>query len=176
MLSHTLEKIFLVRCRKLKSVDLCGLTSLKRFSVNWCPSVASLLFSPSTSMDELTIIGCPNLQHLVSGGPNLHLSSFTLRQVNREQLSTLLQQIQPTQLKELSVIECSDLEHFEGPVFLSFTSLRRLEIRECENLKYLPSDMSTRLLMLEEIEIYDCGLLTCLPDLRALTSLRRLVH
>jgi len=144
-----LEKLSIRRCGKLKSIPICGLSSLVEFEINGCDELRYLCgeFHGFTSLQILWIRSCPELASIPS-----------------------VQHC--TALVELDISWCDELISIPGDFRELKYSLKRLEIWGCK-LGALPSGLQC-CASLEELVIKDCSELIHISGLQELSSLRRL--
>nr|TKS05971.1 hypothetical protein D5086_0000127790 [Populus alba] len=161
-----LEKLSIEWCGKLRSIPICGLSSLVEFEIAGCDELRYLSgdFHGFTSLQLLSIEGCPKLtsipsvQHCtalvkldIDGCPELisipgdfqelkySLKILSMYNLKLGALPSGLQCC--TSLEELYIWDCRELIHISDLQELSF--LRRLEIREvsgCRSLSNFPDD------------------------------------
>uniref|UniRef100_A0A6N2K267 AAA+ ATPase domain-containing protein n=1 Tax=Salix viminalis TaxID=40686 RepID=A0A6N2K267_SALVM len=144
-----LEKLSILGCGKLKSIPICGLSSLVEFEIAGCGELRYLSdeFDGFTSLRLLRIHACgkltsiPSVQHCTS-------------------------------LVELNIWWCTELITIPGDFRELKYSLKKLIIENCK-LGALPSGLQC-CASLEELEIWNCAELTHINDLQELSSLQRL--
>ncbi|KAG5230732.1 Fom-2 family protein [Salix suchowensis] len=144
-----LEKLRLKDCRKLKSIPICGLSSLVEFKIQQCGELRYLSgeFHDFTSLQLLRIKGCVKLESIPSVQ---HCTS----------------------LVKLKIQWCSELISIPGYFGELKYSLKKLVLVGCK-LGALPSGLQC-CASLEELEIWGCRELRYINDLQELSSLRRL--
>ncbi|KAG5225215.1 disease resistance protein [Salix suchowensis] len=144
-----LEKLSIQWCGKLKSIPICGLSSLVEFEIVGCGELRYLSgeFDVFTTLRLLRIQGCgkltsiPSIQHCTS-------------------------------LVELNILWCSELITIPGDFRELKYSLKMLIIDNCK-LGALPSGLQC-CASLEELEIWHCAELIHINDLQELSSLQSL--
>ncbi|KAF9681504.1 hypothetical protein SADUNF_Sadunf05G0008300 [Salix dunnii] len=144
-----LEKLSIQGCEKLKSIPICGLSSLVDFVIQGCGELRYLSgeFHDFTSLQLLRIRGCEKLESIPS-----------------------IQHC--TSLVELKIQWCSELISIPGDFRELKYSLKKFMIDSCK-LGALPSGLQC-CVSLEELWIWDCRELIHINDLQELSSLRRL--
>ncbi|KAF9670796.1 hypothetical protein SADUNF_Sadunf13G0106000 [Salix dunnii] len=144
-----LEKLSIDRCGKLKSIPICGLSSLVEFEIESCDELRYLSceFHGFTSLQFLRIEDCEKLESI----PNIQ---------------------HYTSLVELNIGCCCELITIFGDFQELKSSLKKLIICNCK-LEALPSGLQC-CASLEELSIKNCGQLIHINDLQELSSLRRL--
>jgi hypothetical protein len=142
-----LEKLWIRRCGKLKSIPICGLSSLVEFEINGCDELRYLCgeFHGFTSLRVLSIWGCPKLASIPS-----------------------VQHC--TALVQLRIYGCRELMSIPGDFQELKYSLKRLDIGGCK-LGALPSGLQC-CASLEELSIIKWSELIHISDLQELSSLR----
>ncbi|KAG5233413.1 disease resistance protein [Salix suchowensis] len=142
-----LEKLSIQWCAKLKSIPICGLSSLVEFEIGSCDELRYLSgeFHGFTSLQLLRIDGCEKLESIPS-----------------------IQHC--TSLVELHIWRCKELITIPGDFRELKYSLKKLSIISCK-LGALPSGLQC-CASLEELSIIDWGEL--INDLQELSSLQRL--
>ncbi|KAF9670803.1 hypothetical protein SADUNF_Sadunf13G0106700 [Salix dunnii] len=144
-----LEKLSIEGCDKLKSISICGLSSLVEFGIERCDELRYLSgeFHGFTSLQLLRIKNCEKLESIPSV-PHC------------------------TSLVELNIWYCCELITIPGDFQELKSSLKTLMIRNCK-LGALPSGLQC-CTSLEELVIWNWGELIHINDLQELSSLRRL--
>nr|TKR84314.1 putative disease resistance protein RGA4 [Populus alba] len=195
-----LEKLSIEWCGKLRSIPVCGLSSLIEFeivgceelrylsgefhgftslqllSIEGCPKLASI---PSvqhcTALVKLDIDGCPELISIPGDFQELKYSLKILSMYNLK-LGALPSGLQCcASLEELYIWDCRELIHISDLQELS--SLRRLEIRGCDKISSIDWHGLRQLPSLVYLEISGCRSLSNFPDddcLGGLTQLKEL--
>eukprot|EP00258_Populus_trichocarpa_P024842 XP_024440861.1 disease resistance protein RGA2 isoform X1 [Populus trichocarpa] len=143
-----LEVLRIQRCGKLKSIPICGLSSLVKFVIDGCDELRYLSgeFHGFTSLQSLRIWSCSKLASIPS--------------VQR-----------CTALVELDISWCDELISIPGD-FRELNSLKKLIVYGCK-LGALPSGLQW-CASLEVLDIYGWSELIHISDLQELSSLRRL--
>lgn len=131
-----LEELDISGCDGLESLslDVKGLTSLRRLSVTGCRNLCDL--GTSTSLKSLGIFDCPNV------APLLHLSSIEVLEISgHDDLESLLQGVVENLplLMSLSVVSCRKLK--DVSFLRRCTSLRSLHISDCPNVTDVPDGL-----------------------------------
>uniref|UniRef100_A0A6N2MUL2 R13L1/DRL21-like LRR repeat region domain-containing protein n=1 Tax=Salix viminalis TaxID=40686 RepID=A0A6N2MUL2_SALVM len=144
-----LEKLRIKECGKLKSIPICGLSSLVEFEIQRCGELRYLSgeFHDFTSLKLLRIWGCEKLESIPS-----------------------IQHC--TSLVELKIQWCSELISIPGDFGELKYSLNKLDVSRCK-LGALPSRLQC-CASLEELQIHNWGELMHINDLQELSSLRSL--
>ncbi|KAF9670794.1 hypothetical protein SADUNF_Sadunf13G0105800 [Salix dunnii] len=144
-----LEKLIIERCGKLKSIPICGLSSLVKFEIQKCHELRYLCgeFHGFTSLQLLRIKDCEKLESIPS-----------------------IQHC--TSLVELNIWNCCELITIPGDFRELKSSLKKLIIYDCK-LEALPSGLQC-CVSLEELSIMNWDELIHINDLQELSSLRRL--
>nr|TKS18317.1 hypothetical protein D5086_0000004740 [Populus alba] len=143
-----LERLSIDKCDKLKSIPICGLSSLVKFDIGRCDELRyfSGEFRGFTSLQILVIRFCPKLASIPS-----------------------VQHC--TALVELHIWDCHELISIPGD-FRELNSLRKVIVDGCK-LGALPSGLQC-CASLEELYIWDWSELIRINDLQELSSLRSL--
>ncbi|KAG2673250.1 hypothetical protein I3760_13G081300 [Carya illinoinensis] len=156
--STCLEYILIDRCDSVKYFAIGQLPpTLKQLEIQHCKNMLILLddgdtncLSSSTSLVDLTIIGCPSLKSLTSSGEL------------------------PATLKYLHIWSCQKLEsiakRFHHNSFLEYVGISR-----CENLKSLPTGIHS-LSHLDQIYLAKCPALDFFPDVGLLPANLRVLQ
>uniref|UniRef100_A0A6N2MJA6 NB-ARC domain-containing protein n=1 Tax=Salix viminalis TaxID=40686 RepID=A0A6N2MJA6_SALVM len=142
-----LEELTIKRCGKLKSISICGLSSLVEFEIEGCGELRYLSgeFHDFTSLQLLRIQGCEKLESI----PRVQHC---------------------TSLVELKIQGCGELISIPSDLGELKFSLKKLMIDSCK-LKALPSGLQ-HCASLEELEIQNWGELIHINDLQKLSSLQ----
>jgi len=195
-----LEELSIESCGKLKSILICGLSSLVQFQISGCDELRYLSgeFHGFTSLQILWIHDCPKLasipsvQHctalvelsicwcreLISIPGDFRELKFSLKKlmVKGCKLGALPSELQCcASLEELTIRDWSELIHINDLQELS--SLQRLEIRGCDKLISIDWHGLRQLHSLVELEITTCPSLSNFPEddcLGGLTQLEEL--
>ncbi|KAL9349015.1 hypothetical protein Peur_060381 [Populus x canadensis] len=195
-----LEVLRIQRCGKLKSIPICGLSSLVKFVIDGCDELRYLSgeFHGFTSLQSLRIQRCsklasiPSVQRctalveliiswcgeLISIPGDFRELKYSLKRliVSGCKLGALPSGLQCcASLEELTVIVCSELIHFSGLQELS--SLRSLRIIRCDKLISIDWHGLRQLSSLVDLQISTCPSLRDIPEddwLGGLTQLERL--
>ncbi|KAL9386094.1 hypothetical protein Peur_023104 [Populus x canadensis] len=143
-----LEVLRIQRCGKLKSIPICGLSSLVKFVIDGCDELRYLSgeFHGFTSHQILRIFDCPKLTSI----PNVQHC---------------------TALVELNISNCPELISIPGD-FGELYSLKTLIVSGCK-MGALPSGLQC-CASLEELWVEDWRELIHISDLQELSSLRTL--
>ncbi|XP_034928093.1 putative disease resistance protein RGA4 [Populus alba] len=174
-----LEKLSIEWCGKLRSIPICGLSSLVEFEIAGCEELRYLSgeFHGFTSLQLLSIEGCPKLasipsvQHCtalvkldIDGCPELisipgdfrelkySLKILSIYNLKLGALSSGLQCC--ASLEELYIWDCRELIHISDLKELS--SLRRLEIRGCDKISSIDWHGLRQLPSLVYLEVSGC--------------------
>uniref|UniRef100_A0A6N2L2J8 NB-ARC domain-containing protein n=1 Tax=Salix viminalis TaxID=40686 RepID=A0A6N2L2J8_SALVM len=144
-----LEKLSIEECGKLKSIPICGLSSLVEFGIKRCDELRYLSgeFHGFTSLQLLRIKDCEKLESI-----------------------PIVQHC--TSLVELNIWNCCELITIPGDFRELKSSLKKLIIYNCK-LEALPSGLQW-CASLEELSIMERGEVIHINDLQELSSLRRL--
>uniref|UniRef100_A0A6N2MPA5 AAA+ ATPase domain-containing protein n=1 Tax=Salix viminalis TaxID=40686 RepID=A0A6N2MPA5_SALVM len=195
-----LEKLRIEECGKLKSIPICGLSSLVEFVILGCGELRYLSgeFHDFTSLKKLSIWRCeklesiPRVQHctslvelmiwncrnLISIPGDFGELKFSLKRLSIEncKLGALPSGLQCcASLEELWIDNCGELMHINDLQELS--SLRILQIESCDKLISIDWHGLRQLRSLVELEIIGCRSLSDFPEedcIGSLTQLRRL--
>ncbi|KAI5557767.1 hypothetical protein BDE02_18G125400 [Populus trichocarpa] len=192
-----LEKLSIEWCGKLRSIPICGLSSLVEFEIAGCEELRYLSgeFHGFTSLQLLSIEGCPKLtsipsvQHcttlvkldidgcleLISIPGDFQELKYSLKilsmyNLKLEALPSGLQFC--ASLEELYIWDCRELIHISDLQELS--SLRRLEIRGCDKISSIEWHGLRQLPSLVYLEISGCRSLSHFPDVDCLGGLTQL--
>uniref|UniRef100_A0A6N2KIV1 Rx N-terminal domain-containing protein n=1 Tax=Salix viminalis TaxID=40686 RepID=A0A6N2KIV1_SALVM len=192
-----LEKLSIQRCGKLKSIPICGLSSLVEFEIAGCGELRYLSgeFDGFTSLRLLRIQECgkltsiPSVQHCTSlvelniwwcrelitiPGDFRELKYFLKKLIiNSCKLGALPSGLQCcASLEELEICCCAELTHINDLQELS--SLQRLCINTCHKLISIDWHGLRQLRSLVELQIYCCGSLSDFPEEDCIGSLTQL--
>ncbi|KAI5563617.1 hypothetical protein BDE02_14G002800 [Populus trichocarpa] len=195
-----LEKLSIWRCGKLKSIRICGLSSLVEFEFGYCHELRYLSgeFHGFTSLRFLLIQSCsklasiPSVQHctalvdlciqrcynLISIPGDFRELKYSLKRLDIWgcKLGTLPSGLQCcASLEHLYILNWSELIHISDLQELS--SLRRLEIRGCDKLISFDWNGLRQLPSLVALAITTCPSLSNFPEedwLGGLTQLEEL--
>uniref|UniRef100_A0A6N2NLT2 Disease resistance protein RGA3 n=1 Tax=Salix viminalis TaxID=40686 RepID=A0A6N2NLT2_SALVM len=171
-----LEKLRIQDCGKLKSIPICGLSSLVEFEIQRCGELRYLSgeFHDFTSLQLLRIGGCRKLESI----PSIqHCTSLVELDVTRCKLGALPSGFQCcASLEELVIDNWGELESI--PSIQHCTSLRSLWIRDCDKLISIDWHGLRQLRSLVELEIRGCRSLSVFPEedcIGNLTQLKELI-
>ncbi|KAJ6735162.1 LEUCINE-RICH REPEAT-CONTAINING [Salix purpurea] len=129
----SLEELYITHCGILDSLPrLCGLSSLRRLSIDDCDILASLTEGVRhlTTLEHLNLNSCPQLNSLPESIQHL------------------------TSLQYLSITNCNELASLPNQIGY-LTSLSRLNFQHCPNLVSLPDGLQS-LSNLSQLTIYNC--------------------
>ncbi|XP_052303059.1 putative disease resistance protein RGA4 isoform X9 [Populus trichocarpa] len=182
-----LEVLRIQRCGKLKSIPICGLSSLVKFVIDGCDELRYLSgeFHGFTSIRVLSIWGCPKLAsipsvqrctvlveldiygcyELISIPGDVRELKYSLKKlmVDGCKLGALPSGLQCcASLEVLSIIKWSELIHISDLQELS--SLQRLEIGGCDKLISIDWHGLRQLRSLVELQITTCPSLSDIPE------------
>ncbi|TQD81160.1 hypothetical protein C1H46_033270 [Malus baccata] len=167
-----LRQLRIRSCEKLLSL-CCGLEycpSLEMVEIKDCGNLESFQISPSQSLQELWIVGCPKLRCTSIR------SLPSLRDLVIERCTTLEGDLSLngcTSLRKLRIEECNGFTSILSGLH-SCTSLRTLRIKSCPNLRTLSGHGLQTPVSLERMRIQNCPNLEAIPSLDNLTSLTNL--
>lgn len=140
-------------------------SSLVCLQIQQCPNLTSLeqgLFCQKLStLQQLTITGCPELTHLPVEGfsaltalKSIHIHDCPKLEPSQEQ--SLL----PSMLEDLRISSCSNLINPLLREIDEISSMINLAITDCAGLHYFPVKLPATL---KKLEIFHCSNLRCLP-------------
>ncbi|CAN6564471.1 unnamed protein product [Malus baccata var. baccata] len=167
-----LRQLRIRSCEKLLSL-CCGLEycpSLEMVEIKDCGNLESFQISPSQSLQELWIVGCPKLRCTSIR------SLPSLRDLVIERCTTLEGDLSLNgciSLRKLRIEECNGFTSILSGLH-SCTSLRTLRIKSCPNLRTLSGHGLQTPVSLERMRIQNCPNLEAIPSLDNLTSLTNL--
>ncbi|GKV38010.1 hypothetical protein SLEP1_g45968 [Rubroshorea leprosula] len=145
---NNLVDLNILRCKKLKSIPIIGLSSLQDLRISDCLELTRIgdgAFAFPASLIQLRIRSCPRLETI------------------GESISTL------TCLEELELEECEDLTPI--PSVNGLSSLRELRIDRCSSVVSLPNGLSS-CTALKELTMVRCpNLISIFEDLKDLHSM-----
>ncbi|KAK6777237.1 hypothetical protein RDI58_023954 [Solanum bulbocastanum] len=156
-LPSSIKRLEIHNLKTLSSQLLKSLTSLSQLTIDDCPNLQSLSESTlPSSLSELTIMDCPNLQSLSESALPSSLSQLTIRNCPNLHLS---ESTLPSSLSKLIIKNCDNLQSLSKSALPS--SLSQLTIIDCHDLQSLsepalPSSLS-------QLEISHCHSLQSLP-------------
>ncbi|CAN6564481.1 unnamed protein product [Malus baccata var. baccata] len=179
----SLSELKIQHCNGFTSIPsgLHSCTSLRSLVIDDCQNLESFQISPSQSLQELKIVGCPKLRctsiHSLPSLRKLVIEECT----SLEESENLQQQQQVedlslngcTSLRELTIDSCDGFTSILSGLH-SCTSLRTLIIQRCRNLRTLSGHGLQTPVSLEKMAIRDCLNLEAIPSLDNLTSLTNL--
>jgi hypothetical protein len=193
-----LEELNINKCGKLKSIPICGRSSLVRFQISECYELRYLSgeFHGFTSLQSLRILGCPKLasipsvQHctalvelrilrcreLISIPVDFRGLKYSLKElmVDGCKLGALPSELQCcASLEVLCIINLSELIHISD--LQELFSLQRLVISSCDKLISIDWHGLRQLPSLVELQIIACRSLRDIPEedwLGGLTQLK----
>ncbi|GLU17209.1 hypothetical protein SLE2022_335970 [Rubroshorea leprosula] len=145
---NNLVELNILRCKKLKSMPIIGLSSLQQLRIQGCLELTRIgdgVFAFPKSLRRLGIWSCPRLETI------------------GDSISTL------TCLEELVLDGCRDLRPI--PSVNGLSSLKKLRILECSYVVSLPSGLSS-CTALQELTMVSCpNLISIFEDLKDLHSM-----
>uniref|UniRef100_A0A6N2NIP5 NB-ARC domain-containing protein n=1 Tax=Salix viminalis TaxID=40686 RepID=A0A6N2NIP5_SALVM len=169
-----LEKLTIKRCGKLKSISICGLSSLVEFEIEGCGELRYLSgeFHGFMSLQLLSIDHCRKLESIPGdfGELKYSLKKLVLDGCKLGALPSGLQCC--ASLEELQIYEWGELKCINDLQELS--SLQRLWIESCDKLISIDWHGLQQLRSLVELEIRWCGSLSDFPEEDCMGSLTQL--
>ncbi|KAK6933777.1 Rx, N-terminal [Dillenia turbinata] len=147
-----------------------GITSLLHLKIIDCPQLVVPVLATFPSLQHLTVAGVEN----ISSGVHCLTSLTELSIRGCENLQTLPDGIisSNSNLQVLEIRDCTSLESFPSGVLPS--TLERLSIRGCENLQTLPDGIISSNSNLQVLKIRDCTSLESFPSGVLPSTLKRL--
>lgn len=140
-------------------------SSLACLQIHQCPNLTSLeqglLCQNLLALQQLTIIGCPELTQLPVEGfrgltalKSIHIYDCPKLEPSRQH--SLL----PSILEDLRISSCSNIINPLLEEISELSSLTNLSITDCDSLHYFPVNFPPTL---QKLEIFHCSNLRCLP-------------
>ncbi|XP_055834480.1 putative disease resistance RPP13-like protein 1 [Solanum dulcamara] len=144
-------------------------SSLSQLTISYCPNLQSLFESAlPSSLSQLFIRNCPNLQSLFKSALPSSLSQLTIE--NCPNLQSLSESALPSSLSKLTIVNCPNLQSLSELALPS--SLSQLTIVNCPNLQSLLE--SAQPSSLSQLTIENCPNLQSLSESALPSSLSQL--
>uniref|UniRef100_A0A6N2MJK6 AAA+ ATPase domain-containing protein n=1 Tax=Salix viminalis TaxID=40686 RepID=A0A6N2MJK6_SALVM len=169
-----LEKLSIVGCRKLKSIPICGLSSLVEFEIQGCEELRYLSgeFDGFKSLQLLRIQDCKKLEFIPGDFGELKYSLKMLFIISCK-LGALPSGLQCcASLEKLVIWDCGELIHINDLQELS--SLQELCIEGCDKLISIDWHGLRQLRSLVQLEICGCRSLSDFPEEDCIGNLTQL--
>jgi len=155
--------VFESGCRSLQSLDLQGLTALRKLTFFYCHSLQSLNLQGLTNLEELNISYCHSLQ-------NLNLQGLTALKNLLCLTCNSLKSIDLQALPALVMLNCSECRSLQSLNLQGLSALQHLLFVGCRSLQNLnPQEWAT----LVSLDCSECHSLQSL-NLQGLTALKGL--
>ncbi|XP_072986526.1 disease resistance protein RGA2-like [Typha latifolia] len=181
----SIQNVAWVALPKLKQngKNNCSSSSLSTLRIASCPSLASLaegLFARPenfTTLEDLTILNCPELKHLpVQGFRKLvSLKKLVIKECPKLEGRTVSESFLPQSIQFLVMASCGDLDAALPKGLEKVTDLIELELKNCANITSLASiEALGRWKKLQKLWIENCRELASLEGLQVMSNLKDL--
>ncbi|GKU99306.1 hypothetical protein SLEP1_g12173 [Rubroshorea leprosula] len=172
---NNLADLKILKCKKLKSMPIIGLSSLQQLRIQGCLELTRIgdgVFAFPKSLKRLDIWSCPRLETIGDSISTLTcLEELALEGCKDLRLLPIMSGL--SSLQRLHIHTCLEVTKIGDGVFAFPKSLRRLDIWSCPRLETIGEGIST-LTCLEEFNLTGCENLRLIPIMTGLSSLQQL--